>query len=259
MKREISFEEARNIQLEMLKEIHDFCNSHNIRYSLSYGTLIGAIRHNGFIPWDDDVDIMMPLPDLLKFKEEHSGGMIKYCDVDTEPNYEFAFPRIAYRNTYSWTGLVSKGHGINIDLYPIVSLPEESEMKEFFKRGKYLFDRRINFMNWRSRIVRRLPVTTIPGHKRAIKEYRDFLYNSAPYGSNESYFVVGSPFTKEMLDLCTYHKDLFSDYTTHVFEGLSLNIITHYHEFLTHYYGDYMQLPPESERQPYHNGTYYWK
>ena len=67
--KEITLEERKQIQLRMLIEIDAFCRKHNIRYSLAYGTLIGAIRHKGFIPWDDDVDIMMPLPDMLRFKE----------------------------------------------------------------------------------------------------------------------------------------------------------------------------------------------
>ena len=66
-KKPISIEERKVVQLEMLKEINSFCKANNIRYSLAFGTLLGAVRHKGFIPWDDDVDIMMPLPDMLRF------------------------------------------------------------------------------------------------------------------------------------------------------------------------------------------------
>ena len=67
-RKQISLEEKKSIQLEMLKEIDAFCRNNNIKYSLAFGTLIGAVRHKGFIPWDDDVDIMMPLPDMLRFR-----------------------------------------------------------------------------------------------------------------------------------------------------------------------------------------------
>ena len=65
--KEITIEESKKIQLMILDSIDLFCKSNNLRYSLAYGTLIGAVRHHGFIPWDDDIDIMMPRPDYDKF------------------------------------------------------------------------------------------------------------------------------------------------------------------------------------------------
>ena len=69
-KNAITLDERKQIQLEMLIEIDKFCREHNIKYMLAYGTLIGAVRHKGYIPWDDDVDISMPLEDILRFKNE---------------------------------------------------------------------------------------------------------------------------------------------------------------------------------------------
>ena len=74
--KKISFEKQKEIQLEMLKEIDYFCKHNSIRYSLAFGTLLGAIRHKGYIPWDDDVDIMMPYPDLIKLKRLFSSEKI---------------------------------------------------------------------------------------------------------------------------------------------------------------------------------------
>lgn len=92
--KEIIFEERKQIQLQMLIEVDEFCRKHKIRYSLAYGTLIGAIRHKGFIPWDDDVDIMMPLPDMLKFRDLFKSETMRYCDVDTDPKYQYAFQEL---------------------------------------------------------------------------------------------------------------------------------------------------------------------
>ena len=121
-KQAIALDERKKIQLEMLKEIDAFCRTNDIRYSLAFGTLLGAIRHKGFIPWDDDVDIMMPLPDMFKFKRLFYSNNLKYCDVDTENHYDFPFSRIAYKPTYRQRGLIFQSYGVCIDLYPVISI-----------------------------------------------------------------------------------------------------------------------------------------
>ena len=65
--KEMTLKDVQGVSLDILKDVHSFCESHHIRYSLAYGTLIGAIRHKGFIPWDDDVDIVIPRPDFTRF------------------------------------------------------------------------------------------------------------------------------------------------------------------------------------------------
>ena len=65
--KEMNIQEVQHISLELLKEVHEFCVENDVKYTLFSGTLIGAIRHHGFIPWDDDLDIAMPRPDYEKF------------------------------------------------------------------------------------------------------------------------------------------------------------------------------------------------
>ncbi len=158
-KRQITLEERKSVQLEMLKEIDAFCRAKDIKYSLAFGTLLGAIRHKGFIPWDDDVDIMMPLPDMLRFKELFHSDSMKYCDVDTEKHFEYGFSRIANVKTYNKRGLIAKAYGICIDVYPMVSVPLDSEKNElFFKKASELNRRRFFFMKWNSRLIRFMPI-----------------------------------------------------------------------------------------------------
>lgn len=258
-KKEISLEERKVIQLEMLEEIHNFCVKHGIRYSLAYGTLIGAVRHNGYIPWDDDVDLMMPLPDLLKFKEIFRSEKLKLCDVDTEKHYEFPFPRISFTKTYNKVGLSTYSYGVNIDLYPVISLPIGNNLESFISYGMKLYKIRFFFMKMRSRFITRLPISTIPFHDIIQKKFRDLLIKNTPeYGTTNTFYVIGGVFEKKEISKCTYNYDLFTDIEIHKFENLYLNISSKYHDFLTHYYGDYMQLPPEEDRHPYHGGRYYW-
>lgn len=261
MKEEISLNERKIIQLEMLDNLQKFCDNNEISYSLAYGTLIGAIRHKGYIPWDDDVDIMIPLPDLYRLKNEMCIPNIKYCDIDTEPHYQFGFSRLADRRTFSRAGLKFKGYGVNIDVYPVINVPDiEDERDAYFDKGKELLDKRLRFIRWRGLAMKYFPINTIPGFDNVVRDYRDYIINNAcQYNSTSHYFVFGGDLTKKERDLCTYDFNLFEKVIKVEFEGLKLNVIARYHDFLSYYYGDYMQLPPEEERIPYHGGHYYKK
>lgn len=255
-KKEITFEERKKIQLEMLEEIDAFCRSHNIKYTLAYGTLIGAIRHKGFIPWDDDLDLMMPLPDLLRFKKEFRSEKIIYCDIDTHRGYYLPFPRLAYKTTYQKKGLVLKSYGVNIDLYYIIGIPDsDNEVNCFFRRANVLLRRRQKIHKIYTLATRLLPIKYIPFYNTIIKNYRNYFLNAFPYKDCNRFFAVaGLPIWKEVYDF-----DMFKSLIDVKFENKTLLATADYHRFLTQEYGDYMTPPPENERVPYHGGHYYWK
>ena len=236
-KKPITLEERKSVQLEMLKEIDAFCRANDIKYSLAFGTLLGAIRHKGFIPWDDDVDIMMPLPDMLRFKELFHSESMKYCDVDTEKHFEYGFSRIANVKTYNKRGLIAKDYGICIDLYPLVAVPSDpKEYELFFKHASELNKRRFFFMKWNSRLIRFMP--------------------SNPYGKTGKYYVVAGPLS--LRNRMSYDFDLFDELIEVVFEGNSFMAFSNYDYYLSLRYGNYMMLPPENERHPYHSGYFFW-
>ena len=261
MKREILLEERRRIQLDMLEEFQEFCEKKGIKYSLAYGTLIGAIRHKGYIPWDDDVDIMMPLPDMQRLKNEFISDNVKYCDIDTEKHFEYGFSRLACKKTFGKAGVSFKSYGVNIDVYPVLSVADTLEERdEYFEKGRLLLNKRLKYIKWRGLAMSYLPISTIPGFDRSVREYRDYMMqNSYPYGATNHFFVYGGDLSKKERELCTYDFDLFDGLIKVDFEGFKLNAIERYHEYLTYYYGDYMQLPPEEDRIPYHGGRYFWK
>jgi len=256
MRKEITLEERKNIQLEMLDEIDAFCNANDIRYSIAFGTLLGAIRHKGFIPWDDDVDIMMPLPDLLKFKENFKSEKLSYIDVDMSPKYGFAFSRIAHNASYNKEGLTSKTYGICIDLYILIGLP--NEYSSFFKELKPLFCNRINMMKIRSRFIHHLPITNIPFYSYIQKKYRDYFFNKCiVYKEATTFYIIAGPLN--LKEKMIYNRDLFIKTEKVQFENRRYMAISDWDYFLSLRYGDYMQLPPEHQRHPYHGGKYYWK
>lgn len=253
----VTEEERKTILLDMLKEIDTVCKTNNLKYSLAFGTLLGAIRHKGFIPWDDDLDIMMPLEDMRKLKDVLRSENIRYCDVDTEPYYEFDFSRIAHNATYSNRGRFTKGYGISIDLYPVIRIPrEEQERDNFFFEAEKIQKRRLSFIKWNGKIVRNTPFHSIPGFKRAVRALRDYLLKERGYDDG-LYYIVAAPFSRRDKD--TYDFDLFREIKNVEFEGNKYAAISDYDYFLKHIYGDYMTPPPLDQQQPYHFGTFFWK
>ncbi len=253
--RKVTDADRRRIQLDMLKEIDGFCRMHQIRCSLSNGTLLGAIRHGGYIPWDDDVDIVMPLPDMLRFKENFVSETLKYCDIDTERHYEFPFPRIVYQPTFSRKGPFLKSYGVSIDLYPVLGLPKsKDEVNRFFEELKEMRKARKRMLKWFRRAQRYLSLSTIPGFDASVRRFKDRVF-SFPYEDSHYLFHYGGDIKWSKV----FEEDLFEDMTELSFEGEKFRTFSKYDYYLSHVYGNYMQLPPENQRHPYHLGDYYWK
>lgn len=258
MKKEITLEERKKIQLEMLIEIDAFCRAHNIKYMLAFGTLLGAIRHKGYIPWDDDVDISMPLDDMLRFKKEFKSEKLKYCDVDTESYYDQSFPRISDKRTYNKQGLVCKSFGVCIDLYPLFEVSSSSAYNtEALKKLYPEFKKYRLLVHGGRKILKLLPISTIPGFNKAIRRYRNMEFQTLSYKDGGAFHCNAGPIDK--FDLHTFDFNPFDEMIEVDFEGYKFMAPAKYHEYLTRRYGDYMQLPPEDQRHPYHGGKYFWK
>ena len=258
MGRLVSREDQKRIQLEMLIEIDSFCSKNGLKYSLAFGTLLGAIRHKGFIPWDDDVDIMMPLEDMKRFKETFHSDRMKYCDVDTEPHYEYAFSRVADTRTYKRRGLVEKTYGVCIDLYPVVPIFQtESERSSFFRKAELLLRVRLLAIRVKTAICSCLPLKTIPGFDRIVKSYRYYLISPSIEEPYKCYYVIAGHVA--LRHKMTYDFDLFDSLIKVEFEGYCFNASSQYDRYLSLRYGDYMTPPPIEERIPYHGGRYFWK
>ncbi len=255
----ISLDEQKAIRLEILIAVDRFCRDNNIRYSLAFGTLLGAVRHQGFIPWDDDLDIMMPLPDMLRFKKEFTSDKIKYCDIDTEPHFRSAFANLGYNSTYRRSGLIGRYFGVEVDIYPLIGIPEEqNERALFFNRAASLQLKREKALLWNAYMTKVLPIRAIPCFDKTIKEYRDYLYNnSISYEKSKSFYVIAGPLA--LKEKMIYECDLFQRMTDLVFEGMPFLCIENYDLFLSLRYGDYMQLPPTEDRVPHHGQTYFRK
>ena len=152
--RKVEPDEFRNLQYEMLKEIHKYTEAHGLTYFLSAGTLLGAVRHQGFIPWDDDVDIIMPQPDFEKLMREYSSDKYEVIWCYNSKETEFVFGRLYDKRTCCQTGRY-RGLGLFIDIYVIFGVPETKELQlERFRRAFKYLPWRIRLSSLRSKMVR---------------------------------------------------------------------------------------------------------
>ena len=136
MRRRLAPAEIKSLQMEILCSIHNFCVNNNIRYSLAYGTLLGAIRHKGYIPWDDDVDILMPRPDYEKFLKLYP-GYNKNHTVQTyinDDSYYLAFAKV-YDNRTELIVFPTRT-GVFVDIFPVDGLPDSVELSRRYYKDK---------------------------------------------------------------------------------------------------------------------------
>lgn len=271
MKEQIDIEEFKKISLDILTFIHKFCVEHQICYSLAYGTLIGAIRHNGFIPWDDDIDIVMPRPDYERFVKTFNGTFDHLCVMSPELNPDYYVP---YANVYDSRTILSEPNnshrgfdiGIKIDVFPLDGVANDiNDYKDTVRKISYLnrilsakrhslnyyFPRSI--MKTVLVLCTRVVYSFIPYHKTQLKLHEiaiSYNYDDAEYVDNLVYPTY----------LNTRHrKDCYKEYLAAEFEGFKFMIPCGYDEILSTIYGDYMTLPPEERRVAHHDFMAYWK
>lgn len=139
MSRQIKdIEEIKKIQLEILKYVDQFCSQNNIKYALGYGTLIGAVRHKGFIPWDDDIDIIMRRNDYNRFIELFSKetGRYKVWSHNLQTDYPIPYAKVTDEKTLKLEGTnYYVERGVDIDVFPLDDLPnDEKAVDKVFKK-----------------------------------------------------------------------------------------------------------------------------
>ncbi len=243
-------------QLEILLEIDRACKKHNITYMLDGGTLLGAIRHKGFIPWDDDLDIMMNLKDYKKFlkvaeKELNSKFFLQCCDTD---RWYLMYTKIRMNGTTMIEQNYEKinfHQGIWVDIFPIVGLDkDEKKLKNKNKALSFsnlllqdaFFDVTPN-LSVKLKAIKLIPLSL---RRTVAKIIRWFIFkNIKNYEYADTYW--GFDLTPR------FRSKWFEEVTYKQFEGHSFPVPKMYDEFLSCLYGDYMTPPPPDKR----NGGHY--
>lgn len=264
--KELNLRERQEASLRILLKVHNFCVNNKIRYSLAYGTLLGAVRHHGFIPWDDDIDIMMPRPDYDLFcKLYHSIGTMVIV-----PGYQSYIPyaRVVdlsstYEDdhTYPWTNIP---HGVWIDIFPIDGATDDKE----YEIKRYEKAKKLRYKNSLYRISKcklKLCYNIIHNIKILYRKIRYGWYNPNPVylkllseiDYNQAEYAVSLSIADDY-ELCYLPKSYFENFITIEFENEILMAFSNYKELLTKVYGDYMKLPPPSLRVPGHRTSKFY-
>lgn len=260
-KQELSPEELRRLQLnelELIVEVDRICRKYGIQYSLDGGTLLGAVRHHGFIPWDDDADVIFTRHEYAKFyracKKELDKGRFFLQEYRSDPGYRWGYAKLRRKGTeYIRVGQreLAQKTGVCIDVFVVDHMPDTFLMRRLYYYANFCFrkilyaelgktaERNVLVRAW-YRLLYKIP-------KESVFQLRNRLAGCCNRKKTELYSHLLYPYPRKC---CKYGmpSECFSAYTQVSFEGMSFSIFKDYDKYLTLLYGDYMQLPPPEKR-----------
>lgn len=268
-KKQIDIEECRQLQLDIFREIIAVCERHDLCYILDYGSLIGVVRHAGFIPWDDDIDISMPRPDYERLKEvfekEQPSDSVFELRTGMKGNVALPYVQVVNRETVT----VKKGRreayaqAVWVDVFPVDGTSEVKEERE------ELYE---NY--WKIIYVIRQVIGRYRPYRNPRKQLRQFYFHfikrcwlgkiireaerimkTIDYESSDAVFCYPTVYGADEKN----HKKYYENRMEMTFEGISCMVPKDYDEKLQGIYGDYRTLPPEEERKGHDYIAYYRK
>lgn len=264
MYKEIGLQELKSIQMNILDYVVDFCDNNDIHYWLDTGTLLGAIRHKGYIPWDDDIDIGMLRPDydkfIIQFNSNASEQYHCHC-IENDPNFYVPHAKVYDTRTVLYepdeNGYKSS---VNIDVFVYDNAPDNDEIVTKMYDKRDMLRRRFNIQNERY-------ITNKNYIVRIAKYLRRFLYtmlyknciqkmveNSKSYSNIETKRVGNfTSFTRICCEKIAFHGFIEVE-----FEGKKYKAPEGYDMWLKSFYGDYMRLPPVEKRVSHHSFKAYY-
>lgn len=247
--RNLEIDDIKRISLDGLKYFHRFCEENNLTYYLGYGSLLGAIRHKGFIPWDDDIDLLMPRKDydkLLALKTKVDNDEWELFSSITNDGYFFDFAKLANKKTEYFPSRFKSGllYGVPIDIFPmdlVIDKNDRDALKNGFNRMKmsncFLF----------------------AGQKPTIKDFIKSSIKCVLFGSFKKvsrkfedqvvYIEDGNYYASIFAPTCDmWKKEDFDNKELKQFEDCEFWVPGNWDSILKETYKEYMRLPPESER-----------
>lgn len=237
----------------------------HIKYFMSGGTLIGAVRHKGFIPWDDDIDIMMLRPDYENFVKSYPhGGRYNVLAPEVNPNFPFPFAKVEDTATVLEENMAQKWPmGVNVDVFPIEKVPEDDNARErIYRKARLIYNiysvKKSNFPRhgWFFRaLVKVLHFILLLVPIRTLNSWS--ISNAKKYADKETILcgaVVWGYGEKEVHPISDLAESIDMQFEDKVFQGP-----IGYDSYLRALFGDYMKLPPKEKQVSHHDFSAYMK
>lgn len=265
----IPLEEQKRMQLGILSFFHAFCAANDLRYYAICGTLLGTVRHKGFIPWDDDVDVTMPRADYTRFLDlfaRADTGHYSIASENSNPDYPYNFVKVQDDRTILFEKSMGYSFsGIYIDVFPMDFLPESPEQRQRINKK---LDRLYalvgaKILRWKPRhsglktlgaALARVFLSFVP-----VGILRNKIERLISLASKSPTSLVGILAIRSTLPTYCFDSAWMSDAVLLPFEHLSIRVPREYAKVLETAYGDYMQLPPVEERSYKHSTLSYFR
>lgn len=258
--REITQDEAIEIRRNLLEVFHQLCQENGLKYSLGYGTLLGAVRHKGMIPWDDDIDLVMPRKDYDRLEK-------MYAAPDCKDRYQFVNHRnhpeiktkigyfIDFTTRMEVAGVVNEYHGVHIDIYPADVLPADSAAEAKYLKRRETLHRLIKAKDVHPELLK--------GGQKLIRQIVKLVFSPV---SQDKVLDELNSVAKMYMDIpkeqrkkaCCYCESgapqcfpysVVTEYSLYDYDGKKYYGFKDYDAPLKAWYGDYMTPPKESDRQ----------
>lgn len=254
----LTVEETQEVALEIMKALHSYCVEHDLRYCLAWGTLLGAIRHKGFIPWDNDMDIIMPRKDIEKLvclnEKKPISSIIDLLSYRSDDNYHYTVVRACDNRTTvspSYLRREIKGLGVWVDIVPLDGF---NGVFYLFQRPVIVFYQKIinaitYIMPPEQKIklfLQKIIVRLFPDNNHKYEKTIDSVSQWSNFDTSKLVTIFNEGDCHPISQLMS-RKDFESSYLTE-FEDAEFFVPQNADKLLKATYGDYMQLPPEEKR-----------
>lgn len=253
------------VDMDIVKQVVSICDAHGLKYYMLGGTMLGAIRHQGFIPWDDDIDLGMPREDyetFLEIAEKELPDYFRVVNYRNDPNYQYYITRVQDTQTRvveERIGNDSKYTCASIDIFPIDGTPNNPIARKIYF-FRVLYHRALMSLCYKDSIDRkrkrsakeklllwvmeRIPVEKLTTPYKQKCKIDKLLRSQKVKGAKYIGNIMGAYRTREIVPA-----DFYGEGAYYPFEDMQLRGMAKADAYLTFTYGDYMQLPPEDQRK----------